>query len=52
MEEKEGTKNRDNQYEGMIRYETPKDGTRMSNTPDLCLAENEKRTRSERENEM
>ena len=50
MEEKGGTKKNENQYEGMIRYETPKDGTRMSNTPDLWLAQNEKRTRSERKN--
>ena len=33
-----------------IQNETPKDGTRMSNTPDLWLAQNEKRTRSERKN--
>ena len=52
MEEKGGTKKRETQYEGMKRYETPKDGTRMSNTPDLWLEQNEKRTRSERENEM
>ena len=52
MEEKGGTKKRENQYGGMIRYETPKDGTRMSNTPDLWLAQNEKRKKSEREKEM
>ena len=52
MEEKGVTKKRENQYGGMIRYETPKDGTRMSNTPDLWLAQNEKRTKSEREKEM
>ena len=42
MEEKGGTKKRENQYEGMKRYETPKDGTRMSNTPDLWLEERRK----------
>ena len=52
MEEKGRTKKRENQYGVMIQYETPKDGTRMSNTPDLWLAQNEKRTRIERENKM